>query len=50
MVLLEANPSMQTDLCGHEQEMSGYNAETMSVDLVVDGKVGHSCQYCHRQS
>ena len=38
------------DLCGHEQEMSGYNAETVSVDLVVDGKVGHSSQYCHRQS
>ena len=41
---------MQTGQCGHGRQMSGSNAETVSGDLVVDGKVGHSCQYCHRQS
>ena len=39
--MLEADPSMQTGRCGHGQQMSGSNAETVSGDLAVDGKVGH---------
>lgn len=46
---MEADLSMQTGRCGHGQQMNGNNAETASGDLVVDGKVGYSCQYCHQQ-